>query len=76
MKEEIGLSMLRIFDLREGTRQESYDGKLHNLHISLNIVGAMRWAERVASTGRCEVNTTFWFENLNGRDQLGGLRGL
>jgi hypothetical protein len=47
----------------------------NDLHCSPNNVGVtesrrMRWAGHVASTGRGEVYTGFWWGNLRERDNL------
>jgi hypothetical protein len=49
--------------------------ELHNLPASPYIIRMiklkrMRWTEQVARTGRTEMHTTFWLENLKEKDYL------
>ena len=76
-------ALRRIF----GPKRDDVTGewrKLHNdLYSSPNTVRViksrrMRWAEHVASKGREEVYTWFWWGNLRERDHLGdpGVDGM
>ena len=64
---------------REKVKEEwrkLHNGELNDLYWSPNIVRViksrrMRWAEHVASKGRGEVYTRFWWGNLRERDHLG-----
>jgi hypothetical protein len=51
-----------------------HNEELHDLYFSVNIIWViktrMRWAGHVARKGIGQLNTRFWWGNLNERDHL------